>query len=321
MANVLVVGIKNRGAAWARAVTAHPKFALAGLADVDSEVLAHRADELGIPAEGRHADVESALASGRYDVAIVVVPNHLHHPVAGAVLRSGVACLLEKPFAEQIAHAEELVALADSRRLPLVIAQNYRYKPLCARAVAALGRGELGRLNAVRGAFHRRRPPRYEHERRMVYPMLYLQGIHHLDWMLSFLPSPIAELHVEHRLPPWSEWRSPSVCSIAARCEDGVLVSYEGSYECRGRQSPFTGVWRLECERGDLVMDADQKLWQLDASGAKLLHETPDDEVLAGDLGLLDALAAAMENGLEAPTSGRNNLATLKLLFEVARPR
>jgi predicted dehydrogenase len=321
MANVLIVGIKNRGASWARAVIEHPRFALAGLADVDRDVLAQRGDELGVPPEGRHTDVEGALASGRYDAAIVVVPNHLHYPVAGAVLRAGVACLLEKPFAEQMAHAEELVALADSRGLPLVIAQNYRYKPLYARAAATLRGGELGRLGALRSAFYRYRPPRYEHERRMAYPLLYLQAIHHLDWMLSILESPIRELHVHHSLPPWSEWRSPSVCTISARCEDGVLVSYAGSYECRGRQSPFAGIWRLECERGDLVMDAEHKLWRVDASGATLLHEAPADEVLEGDLGLLDALSDAMEKGIEAPTSGRNNLATMKLLFEVARPR
>jgi predicted dehydrogenase len=317
MVKTLIVGLRNRGAAWARAVNAHPGFVIAGIADVDAGVLESRGAELGIAAEARHAGIGEALATGRYEAAIVVVPNHLHYPVAKTVIEAGVPCLLEKPFTEEIPHAEELVALAASRHVPLVIGQNYRYKPQFRIAAERLASGTLGRLGAIHAVFHRSRPPRHEHERPMRFPLLYLQGIHHLDWILSVLPAPITELHVEHRLPPWSPWSSPSICVLSARCADGVLVSYDASYECHGEQTPYNGLWRLECEGGDLVMDAEQRLWRTDASGRTLLHEPQDSDMVASDGGLLDALAAMMGGGPEAPTSGRNNLATLRLLFEV----
>jgi len=311
--------MKNRGLGWARAVAAHPGYGLAGIADVDAVVLAASGDELGIPPEGRHTDTQAALASGRYQVAIVVVPNHLHYPVAKAVIEAGVACLLEKPFTEELDQAEDLVRLSDERRVPLVIGQNYRYRAQYRLVAEALRRGDLGRLGAVNAVFNRYRPPRREHERATRYPMLFLQGIHHLDWMLAVLPAPIVSLRVEHRLPEWSEWRSPSMCTLAARCSDGVIVSYCGSYESRGEQSPYNGLWRFECERGDLVMDGEQRLWRVEGPDRTLLHEPGPADATASEAGLLDSLTAAIDRGVEAPTSGRNNLATMRLLFDVIR--
>ena len=319
MKNVLIAGMRNRGLAWARAVAVHPGYKVAGIADIDAAVLATRGDELGVASEDRHTDIGAALATGHYQVAIIVVPNHLHYAVAKTVLEAGVACLLEKPFTEELKDAEELVHLAAERNLPLVIGHNYRYKPQYRLAAEALQRGDLGRLAGVHAVFHRNRPPRHEHEKPMRYPMLFLQGIHHLDWMLSILPAPFAAMHVEHRLPAWSQWRSPSMVRITARCADGVLVSYDGSYESRGEQTTYHGLWRLECERGDLIMDNDLKLWRVDSSGRALLHEPEPADATASEAGLLDALTASLERGVEAPTSGGNNLATMRLLLDVIR--
>jgi predicted dehydrogenase len=314
----LIIGVKNRGMVWARALQARPRFRLEGLADIDREVLAARGEELGVPAPLRFADHRSALATGRFQAAVVVVPNHLHYRIGRDVLEAGVHCLMEKPFAETLEQAEELVGLAEAKGLALVIGHNYRFKPQFRAAAGALSGGRLGPLIGVEASFHRHRPPRYEHELAWRYPLLSIQGIHHLDWLLSVLPSAIVDIHCRHVLPPGSPWRSPSVCHLLLGCADGTLVSWRGSYECRGEQTPYNGLWRLECRDGDILIDGDNRVWQVDPAGRRCLYEPAAGEDNGDEL-LLDTFHEAIAQGREAPTSGRGNLATLRLLFEVIR--
>ncbi len=314
----LIIGVKNRGATWAQALRAHPRFSLEGLADVDLEVLSARGGELGVLASRRFADHRAALATGLFRAVVVVVPNHLHYPIARDVLEAGAHCLLEKPFADTMEQAERLVELAAARSLALVIGHNYRFKPPFRAAADALRVGRLGPLIGVEASFHRHRPPRHDHELAWRYPLLTIQGIHHLDWLLSILPAGIAGIHCRHYLPPGSPWRSPSVCHLVLACADGTLVSYRGSYECRGEQTPYNGLWRLECRDGDIRIDGDGRVWQEDADGRRCLYEPAAGE-RGGDELLLDTLHEAIADGREAPTSGRRSLATLRLLFEVIR--
>ena len=314
----LIIGIRNRGMAWAQAIGAHPDFELGGVADVDPAVLDARVGELGLSGESRYPDYREALASGRYRVAVVVVPNHMHYPVARDVLEAGVHCLLEKPFTERLDQAEELVVQAGNKDLALVIGHNYRFKLPFMRTAEVIRAGRLGPLIGIEVSFHRYRPPRHEHERDMRYPMLFLQGIHHLDLLAGFLPSPIDEIHCRHFLPAGSPWRSPSVCHLILRSQDGTLVNYRGSYESRGEQTPYDGLWRFEFARGDLILDEEGKLWQVEQGDRTCLYE-PQAGERSSDERLLDTLRETIEEGREAPTSGRRNISTLRLLFEVIK--
>jgi len=316
MYSTLIIGVRNRGMAWAEAVQSHPDFELTGVADIDPEILRLRSEALKLPEDGRYLDYRRALASGRFQVVIVVTPNHLHYRMAKDALNAGVHCVLEKPFTETLPQAEELVGLAAREALALVIGHNYRFKAPFLGIAGVIRENRLGTLIGGEISFHRHRPPRFEHERPMRYPLLFLQAVHHLDLLISFLPHPIEKIHCRHYLPPGSAWASPSVCHLVLGCTDGTLLSYRGSYECRGEQTPYNGLWRLEFERGDLVLDQQGKLWQIEEQERCCLYE-PQEGERSGDELLLDTMSQAIEEGKEAPTSGRNNLDTLRLLFAV----
>ena len=193
MYSTLIIGLSNRGKTWAEAVQAHPDLELTGVADIDEKVLTTRSEELKLPARQCHLDYHQALSSGDYQTAIVVTPNHLHYQIARDVLEAGIHCVLEKPFTEQLAHAEELVRLAEDGDLTLVIGHNYRFKAPFRRIAQDFRK--YGRLIGAEVSFHRYRPPRYDHERRMRFPLLYIQGIHHLDLLISLLPAPIEQIY------------------------------------------------------------------------------------------------------------------------------
>ena len=61
------------------------------------------------------------------DVVDVVVPNAMHHEVTMAALGAGKHVLLEKPMAIEVAHCEELVALAASTGKVLAVVQGHNH--------------------------------------------------------------------------------------------------------------------------------------------------------------------------------------------------
>jgi len=317
MHRTLVIGVAGRGNLWTRVVQVHPDFELAGIADLKPELLAKCGEDRELPPERRHLDYRPALDSGEFDTAVVAASTTAHYAITKDVLNAGLHCLVEKPFTLDMAEAEELVELAASRGLVLEVVQNYRFGANCRFVEQALREQRLGRLSAVVGRFHRNRPCR-PHEAGFPYPLLFIQSVHHFDWLTAILPSPIETVHALHRRPPWSPWQSPSICHIIMRCADGVLVSYHGSYESQGEISTYGGRWRFECERGDLIWDENEHIWEVTERG-ELREEvwTPGQGEKSGDQWLLDTWRRGIVDGVEPPTSGRNNLKTLKLLFDV----
>ncbi|MER5889017.1 Gfo/Idh/MocA family oxidoreductase [Streptomyces sp. NPDC001941] len=88
---------------WLPRLARHAAFDV--VAAVDPAPAAHRAAP-GVPV---HPTVD-ALDPDAVDLAVVAVPNHLHAPVAAALLARGVSVFLEKPVCLTSAEAEALAA-------------------------------------------------------------------------------------------------------------------------------------------------------------------------------------------------------------------
>ncbi len=78
------------------------------------------------------------------DVVDVVVPNAMHHEVTMAALGAGKHVLLEKPMAIEVAHCEELVALAASTGKVLAVGHELRLSPLWGGVKRLIDEGRIG---------------------------------------------------------------------------------------------------------------------------------------------------------------------------------
>jgi predicted dehydrogenase len=64
---------------------------------------------------------------GKADAAVIAVPTDRHHRIARECLQHGLHLLIEKPIATTLAEADELIALADKKRLVLQTGHVERY--------------------------------------------------------------------------------------------------------------------------------------------------------------------------------------------------
>lgn len=89
-------------------------------------------------------DWRALIGRADIDVVDVVVPNTMHHEVTKAALEAGKHVLLEKPMANEIAHCEELVRLADERDRLLAVGHELRLSPLWGGVKRLIDEGKIG---------------------------------------------------------------------------------------------------------------------------------------------------------------------------------
>ncbi len=145
---VLVVGCGNMGSSHARAYHRLPEFALAGLVARNPATRERLAAEVGRPPT--FADFATAFAATRPDVVSINTYPDTHAAIARAALEGGAHVFVEKPLAETVAEAEQIVALAQRCDRKVVVGYILRVHPAWQKFVAVartLGKPLVMRMN------------------------------------------------------------------------------------------------------------------------------------------------------------------------------
>ncbi|MFO0907909.1 MAG: Gfo/Idh/MocA family oxidoreductase [Isosphaeraceae bacterium] len=171
-----VVGVGHLGQHHARVLAGMPGVTLVGVADARPEQAQAIAERFGTRAWDDYRDLLDQV-----DAVSIAVPTSLHREVAGAFLDRGIATLVEKPLAANLADAEALVALARERNALLQVGHIERFNP----ALTALeGTGLRPRYIAAE------RLATYTFRSTDVGVVLDLM-IHDIDLVLSMVPSAV----------------------------------------------------------------------------------------------------------------------------------
>ena len=129
---------------------------------VSQQVLIGRDDAAVKEAAGRYGwaesttDWRSVLERDDVDVVDVCTPGHLHAEIALAALEAGKHVLVEKPLANTVEDAAELVRAAEAaaaRGTRSMVGFNYRRVPALALAREIVSRGDVGEVREVRAAY------------------------------------------------------------------------------------------------------------------------------------------------------------------------
>ena len=154
MTNTVRWGILGTGRIardFATALRATPGATIAAVASRDPATAAGFADEFHIPL--RLQGYDSLAACADVDLVYIGTPHAMHAENALSMLAGGKGVLCEKPFALNRAQAEQVVALARSRRVFLMEAMWTRFMPALAEAKRILASGVLGEVSQASADF------------------------------------------------------------------------------------------------------------------------------------------------------------------------
>jgi predicted dehydrogenase len=114
------------------------------LCDLSPDLLSEVGDRY--PDAQRTTDFEELLADPELDAVSIATPVVTHYDLAKRALLAGKHVFVEKPPAQSSAEAEELVALAEERRLVFMPGYLLLYHPAVAKLKQLVDGGELGEV-------------------------------------------------------------------------------------------------------------------------------------------------------------------------------
>ncbi len=153
---VIQVGIGGMGNAWLRAVQASPHVEYAGFVEVNTATAAEQVAKNELDGSKVFASLEEALARVQADGVINVTPPQFHRQVSLTALEAGLPVLSEKPLADTLTAAQDIVDTANrtgilahgGAELSLSRADRKRF-------IKRYNRATLGRLAQSRWIFLR----------------------------------------------------------------------------------------------------------------------------------------------------------------------
>ena len=104
-----------------------------------------------IPIAGN--DYEAVLRDSAIDAVHICTPNAQHFAMAKEALEAGKHVLCEKPLATTREQGEELVALAERKKLRNCVCHNLRCYPMVQQMRSLRESGELGEILVVQGTY------------------------------------------------------------------------------------------------------------------------------------------------------------------------
>lgn len=125
-----------------------PQASIVALCDTNTELLAQRAEELGV--SKTFTDYRELLAQPDVDAVSICTPNVVHKEIAIAAVRQGKHVLCEKPIAMSYADAREMADAAERAGVRHMTAFTYRFVPAMRYLQFRVRRGDIGQPTHVR---------------------------------------------------------------------------------------------------------------------------------------------------------------------------
>jgi predicted dehydrogenase len=252
---LIQVGVGGWGATWIDKPLTSPTWELVGCVDASAEALAQVGRDHGIREDQCFSTVAAAATATGAHAALVVVPPHLHLPVAAEAFDAGLHVIVEKPLAGTMVDGLEMVRQADATDRVLMVSQNYRYKAAPRAVKEILAQPWLGAVTSAVVEF-RKAPhfslPDVQHGY-AHYKLIEDMSIHHFDLMRGILQDEPLAAYAQARNPKWSWFAAPPIVDAIIELSSGGLVHYHGSWVSRGRQTTWDGDWFIDCEYGQVT--------------------------------------------------------------------
>lgn len=318
----IIVGCGAMSAAWFRAAAEIDGLEIVGLADLDRDRAAARAAEfhLDIPVD---SDAVALIERLKPDLVFDVVVPEARRDIVLAAFQRGCHVLSEKPLADTLDHARELVAAARAAGKVHAVIQNRRYFEGTRRAQRFVASGAIGRLTALHCDFFV--GPHFGGFReQMEHVLLIDMAIHTFDIARTIAGATPVAVYCQENNPANSWFKHGAAANAIFEFADGAVFNYRGSWSAEGLRTSWQGAWRLIGTEGSMIWDGEEdfRAERPTNSGGLIRDVEPiavpsldSTDAVGGHAGIIREFVAALREGREPETVSRENIKSLAMCF------
>jgi predicted dehydrogenase len=319
----VLVGCGGISHQWFKTLVPHDDVELVGLVDIQEASARKRADEFGLAGIAIGTDLEAMLAATKPDIVFDCTVPEAHVTVTTTALAHGCHVMGEKPLADSMDHARQMVEAARKAGRLYVVMQNRRYDPQIRRLRAFLESGAIGRVTTVNCDFYL--GAHFGGFRdRMKHVLLLDMAIHTFD--AARLISGASPRSVFcHEWNPAGSWYDHDASAMAIfEMSDGIVYNYRGSWCSEGLNTSWECDWRIIGERGSVTWDGAagfraQVVEETGAFNSKMkdveLPAAPELPHGTHHQGCIRDFVAALREGRTPETVCTDNIRSLAMVF------
>ena len=249
----LLVGCGGISSAWLESTQHLPNVELVGLVDLNIENAQAQAKQFGLDVYSSK-DLQDALKTLNPDVVFNCTVPAAHFAVTTTSLKHGCHVFSEKPMADTVPEALEMLCVAKETGKTFAVMQNRRYNPNIRKLTSFLKSGVIGEVTTVNADFYI--GAHFGGFRAaMAHVLIKDMAIHTFD-AARLLTTQDARTVYCHEWNPINSWyeRDASAVAIFEMTND-VVFTYRGSWCAEGLRTPWESVWRIVGTKGSVLWD------------------------------------------------------------------
>jgi predicted dehydrogenase len=255
------------------------RLRLAAVVDVNLEKAERLADARG---GAPFASLTAALSSVDVDIVAVCTPTGRHGEVAIEALQAGKHVIVEKPAETTVARTDEIIEAQQKAGTLVTVISQHRFDPATEAVLAAIGRGDLGRLTSGIASIDWWRGQNYydSGDWRGTWELdgggaLMNQGVHTVDLLVAAMGRPV-EVFAYTGTLAHQRIEVEDVAVGVVRFESGAL----GVLHATTAANPgLSARLQVHGDKGSAVIDNDQLVFLETGTGEQAYGATAAREV------------------------------------------
>jgi len=186
-------------------------------------------------------DSTEMLNSGLIDLVVISTPPNSHYSWAKESLNRGLHVILEKPMALTVEQCDELIALAATKNLLLVVYQNRRYDADFLTMKKLIDDGVIGEIFSYEsfvGGYSE--PCSYWHSDVAVSGgAIFDWGSHYIDQILALIPGKVDAVSGINQKRIWNHVTNADHADVTITFKDGARATFTNSDLAAARKPKF----------------------------------------------------------------------------------
>lgn len=318
----VLVGCGSMSGAWLDAALALPQVEIVGLVDVVEAAAQKKAAQHQLAHAVIGTDVHTILQQTAPDAVFNCTIPEAHYAVTMQALAYGCHVLSEKPLADSMTQAQELVDAARKADKIFAVIQNRRYDPAIRRMTHVLASGTLGPLTTVNSDFYI--GAHFGGFRDSMRHVLLLDmAIHSFDAARLLIGADAVSVYC-HEWNPQGSWYERDASAVAIfEMSNGCIYTYRGSWSAEGLPTSWECDWRFIGQKGSAIWDGGEntRIQVVKETGGFISTYSdmpvPSYEAsnIGGHAGIIQDFFTCIQNGTQPETRASDNIKSLAMVF------
>lgn len=320
---IIVVGCGSMANTWIDYVVQRGDAEIVAFVDVHLETAKAMAasKELNVSV---YSDLGEALAAHQnvnlvFDITIPAAHKH----IVSTALQANRHVFGEKPMAESMGDARDLVTISRETGFTYTVMQNRRYNKQIRAFRSILANNEIGQINSIHADFFL--GPHFGGFREaMDSPLILDMAIHTFDQARYLSNADPVSVYCHEYNPSSSWYKGNASATCIFEMSNGAVFTYQGSWSAEGLSTSWESDWRVIGSKGTAKWDGSKLPYYEVVDETKptgflrqVIRKEAEDVFTGheGHWGCLDEMFLALEQNRKAETDCEDNIKSMAMVF------